>query len=176
MQQRRYIQREMFGLLLLSLIAVAMPGTAWAVGSDRSLSVVHEQDEPDDKGDSAFCSSKKTRPHPRAGLIAHLYNVSSDEVMEWFCSGYSFGEIMLALRTSARTDPFQSAADILQSRADGASWGQIWRDAGLLGSSRQKDKAENGSSAGNQENAQARPDRVGPHPGREQDKDKAKGP
>ncbi len=174
MQQRGYVQRQVFGLLLLTLLAVVIPGRAWAAVSDRPVNVAATQDEPDTKGDSAFCTSKKTRPHPRAALIARLFDASGDEVMEWYCSGHSFGEIMLALRTSARTDPLQSAADILAMRADGASWGQIWRDTGLLGSSEPKGNAENGSNAGNNEDGQDRPDSVVPPPGHGQDKDKDK--
>jgi hypothetical protein len=43
-------------------------------------------------------------PHPVGSRIALRYEVEYPVVMSWFCQGYGFGQIMLALETSKVMD------------------------------------------------------------------------
>jgi len=64
------------------------------------------------------------------------------QVMAWFChtsgdgEGYGFGQIMLALQTSqilADTENSPDAQSLLEMRAEGMGWGEIWKTLGFNG-------------------------------------------
>lgn len=47
----------------------------------------------------------ETNPHPMGQSIAETYeDVSYEQVMTWFCDGYTFDDILIALETSEATD------------------------------------------------------------------------
>jgi hypothetical protein len=52
--------------------------------------------------DDADCTD--LNPHPIGASIAADYEVSYEQVMTWFCSGYSFENILIALETSEAVD------------------------------------------------------------------------
>lgn len=88
------------------------------------------------KDNSAFCADdKQVKPHPLSVKIAERYGASEEWVMGYFCDGYGMGAIMLALKTSMvnGADP----ADLLDARAEGKGWGQIWKDLGIIGSEKE---------------------------------------
>lgn len=88
-----------------------------------------EEEEEGGKSHSAFCDPEKEMgSHPVAAAIASLYEVDEEEIMTFFCEGYGFGQIMLALQT----DP-ENYADLLSQRSDGKGWGEIWKEMGLIG-------------------------------------------
>jgi hypothetical protein len=117
-----------------------------AVSPDNSIEAVwlkqigkgsgknENQDKLEGKKDnSAFCAEdKQEKPHPLAAKIGEHFDVSEDWVMDYFCDGYSMGAIMLALKTAELegSDP----EELLESRAQGKGWGQIWKDKGLISS------------------------------------------
>lgn len=71
-----------------------------------------------------------TNPHPMGQSIAETYeNVSYEQVMIWFCEGYVFDDILVALETSAATDI--PASDLLEMLWE-KSWEEIWQATGLL--------------------------------------------
>jgi hypothetical protein len=96
-----------------------------------------DNDDGDDDGEdngnhqNVYCTGRKDRAHPMATGIAERYGMAEGEVMAMFCNGFSIGEIMLALQTQMMNGT--PAADSLAQRQNGQGWGQIWRDAGLIG-------------------------------------------
>lgn len=105
-----------------------------------------EGEESESTGQNAFCTGEKDTAHPLAAKIAARFAtaegeegdtpaVSEEQVMAWFCEGNSFGEIMLALMTQKfdGTDP----QELLQMRADGMGWGNIWKEKGMIGNERE---------------------------------------
>lgn len=83
------------------------------------------------KANSAFCSSRKDKPHPLAVGIAATYGFSEADVMTYFCDGYGFGQIMLALQTEELGGDDVSVT--LSERRMGKGWGQIWKESDLIG-------------------------------------------
>ncbi len=84
-----------------------------------------------------YCAGGKENTHPVAAKIAETYDVDPAWVMEQACSGHGFGAVMLALQTAAANggDP----EELLNQRKEGKGWGQIWKEAGLIGN----DKSDN---------------------------------
>jgi hypothetical protein len=85
------------------------------------------------KENSAYCSGDKDSDHPFAASIADTYGVDVSEVTAYFCQGYGFGQIMLALQTGQMEGATNSVADMLAARESGMGWGQIWKEMGLIG-------------------------------------------
>jgi hypothetical protein len=75
-----------------------------------------------------------TEPHPIAVNIAANYDVDYAQVMDWYCNGYGFDDIILALETTSIT-PELMVEDLLQLIEEGKSWDEIWNDIGLMSSS-----------------------------------------
>ena len=67
-------------------------------------------------------------PLPIGESIAQTYDVTYEQVMTWFCSGYTFDDILIALETSQATDA--NAADLLAMSKD-MSWEDIWVKVGF---------------------------------------------
>ncbi|MFO7625324.1 MAG: hypothetical protein R6V73_13330 [Anaerolineales bacterium] len=61
-------------------------------------------------------------PHPVGASIAARYQVEYSLVMSWFCDGYGFGQIMLALETSKLSS--EAPEDLLALRTYGFGWGE----------------------------------------------------
>jgi hypothetical protein len=76
-----------------------------------------------------------TNPHPVGQSIADTYDVSYEQVMTWFCDGYGFGEITLALET-AKVATDYTAGDLLASKGQGKGWGKVWQELGLIGNAK----------------------------------------
>jgi len=103
---------------------------------DATSVEINPVDEPDDEIEPGgrggiYCDNGKEKPHPVAVKIAEMYadeGVTTDWVMEQFCAGFGFGEIMLALRTQAflGEDALWDTRAILSMRND-MGWGQIWK-------------------------------------------------
>jgi len=69
-------------------------------------------------------------PHPIGASIAADYEVSYEQVMTWFCSGYSFENILIALETSEAVEV--PAEDLLEMLLE-MEWEEIWVEVGLTG-------------------------------------------
>lgn len=101
-----------------------------------------KSDEPDDEKEfkNDFCSDAKQENHPLAAKIVAKYGekleIDETTIMEWFCEGHSFGQIMLALTTHI-LDPESDPYELLLAREGGLGWGKIWKDKGLIGKERQ---------------------------------------
>ena len=73
--------------------------------------------------------------HPVGMMLADKWvtvfpELTYDDIMAWFCQGYGFGEINLALRISEDTG--LTVDEILVAHAD-ANWGQLLQTYGLIG-------------------------------------------
>jgi hypothetical protein len=62
--------------------------------------------------------------------IAGNYGISGETVMDWYCTGYAFEDILLALQTAAQVNV--SPQDLLDRLSQGQTWDGIWGDIGLL--------------------------------------------
>jgi hypothetical protein len=67
-------------------------------------------------------------PHPIAQGMVETFDVSYDEVMTWYCGGYAFSDILLALETSDLADvPVPDLLPLTET----LSWNEIWDDLGV---------------------------------------------
>ncbi|MEA3438821.1 MAG: DUF5666 domain-containing protein [Chloroflexota bacterium] len=64
-------------------------------------------------------------PHPTGKKLAQRYGVAYEELMNWFCQNFGFGEIDLAYTLSRATGI--PTADIFALRRSGMGWGEIKR-------------------------------------------------
>lgn len=62
--------------------------------------------------------------------IAASFETPFETVMLWYCSGYAFEDILLALQTAAQVDT--PAGELLVKLGQGLSWEEIWTEIGLL--------------------------------------------
>jgi hypothetical protein len=63
--------------------------------------------------------------------IANSYPFTTTaEVMTWFCEGAEFEDIMVALETEELNGT--AAEEMLQMRAEGLSWDDIWQVVGFI--------------------------------------------
>lgn len=68
-------------------------------------------------------------PHPLGESIAEKFKVSYDEVIDWYCEGYLFEDILLAAQTSQLADV--EPGELLQD-TQSKSWDQIWEELDLV--------------------------------------------
>ena len=67
-------------------------------------------------------------PHPLAEGMAEQFEVSYEEIMTWYCDGYAFSDILLALETEQLVDqPARDLLNLLQTH----TWEEIWIDLGV---------------------------------------------
>lgn len=67
--------------------------------------------------------------HDFAYSISETFEVSYDQVMDWFCDGYEFPDILLALQSSKNTD---YSTEQLLEMTNSMTWEQIWEQIGIL--------------------------------------------
>lgn len=100
-----------------------------------------EEGEEGEPFQNAFCTGEKGEGvmHPLAEKIAARYGeatgVTAEQVQDYFCQGYSIGEIMLALMTHMFNG--EEVEAILDKRDTGMGWGNIWKDAGMIGNAKE---------------------------------------
>jgi hypothetical protein len=70
----------------------------------------------------------ETNPHPIGLSTAQTYQVTYERVMTWFCDGYSFDNILIALETSAATG---DSPDVLLEMLLEKDWDEIWLEIGF---------------------------------------------
>jgi hypothetical protein len=135
---------------------VEVEGTLNEDGTVSALVIKVEDDDPTDEQDDPstgyFCTQSED-PHPFGDRLAERYGTDYETLQAWFCDGFGWGQIMLALQTSQVTggDP----GELLEARSGGEGWGQIWQGLGLIG---RPDHA----GPPNDENGDGRPDFAGP--------------
>jgi hypothetical protein len=102
-------------------------------GLDKNKNKGDDDDDDGGKATSAYCGGDKDKAHPFAAGVAETYGVSEDEVMGYFCQGFGFGQIMLAIQTQKMEGVTSSVGAMLAARESGLGWGQIWADMGIIG-------------------------------------------
>ena len=111
------------------------------------------------KSNSAYCAGRKDKLHPLAAGIEEIYGYPPEETMAYFCKGFGFGQIMLALQTKEMKG--LDVSELLDKRKSGMGWGQIWKENGLVG---------NPGEASSPPGHLKRPEHAGPKEGKGQDK------
>jgi len=96
------------------------------VGSNPDLEVEGEIDANAGVNPETDCST--LNPHPIAQGMVDTYAVSYDEVMTWYCDGYAFSDILLALETSNLADvPVPDLLPLIRNQ----TWDEIWDELGI---------------------------------------------
>jgi len=131
-------------------------------------SLVVEWVKPVDEQMSAYCSGENETAHPVAIVLANKFDKDVDEIMDYFCQGFGFGQIFLALQTEMVTGGEVLYSDLLASRAEGQGWGEIWKDLGYHGKPKDPDKTPPGQEKDKDQDKTP--------PGQEKDKDNDKTP
>ena len=128
--------KKSYFVILIGLILTAM---------SFSLVLAQSGDDNEDDGDgaketSAYCSGKKETPHPAALFLHQTLGKDIDEIMMYFCDGFGFGQIALAIQTETISDDVDDYGDLLlEKREQGKGWGQIWDELGYKGKPKDTD-------------------------------------
>jgi hypothetical protein len=113
-------------------------GEPFDLGINLIFTGIDEPDD-DDNGDddpsSGFYCTQSDIPHPFGARLAEHYNVEYTILQEWFCSGFGWGQVMLALQTGTITG--EDPGGLLARRSNGEGWGNIWQSLRLIGPFRQ---------------------------------------
>ncbi|MCD4801496.1 MAG: hypothetical protein K8R16_01000 [Anaerolineales bacterium] len=96
------------------------------VGAEADADAEGEIDADAGVNPETDCST--LNPHPIAQGMVDTYDVSYDEVMTWYCDGYAFSDILLALETSDLADV--PVPDLLPL-ARNQTWDEIWDELGI---------------------------------------------
>lgn len=137
---------------------VEVEGTLNEDGTVSALKVDVEEQEDDpteeqnDPSTGYFCTQSE-EPHPFGALLADRYDTDYETLQGWFCEGFGWGQIMLALQTSEITEGDPEA--LLEARRGGQGWGQIWQELKLIGRPEE-------AGPPNDEDGDGRPDFAGP--------------
>ncbi|MEW6093473.1 MAG: DUF5666 domain-containing protein [Chloroflexota bacterium] len=136
-------------------------------GSVILVALTFLESEDDETNDGYYCTQSDVQ-HPFGARLAERYQVDYATLQGWFCDGFGWGQIMLALQTGqiSEADP----ADLLAAREAGSGWGQIWQELKLIGKDKDayspKDLDGDGrpDHAGppSDEDGDGRPDHAGP--------------
>jgi hypothetical protein len=71
-----------------------------------------------------ICQKEVRERLPIAVTLSEQYHVDYSTIMEWYCSGHSFGEITVALVTSAEYN--LPAARLLELKGNLETWTEVW--------------------------------------------------
>jgi hypothetical protein len=112
--------------LLIPILALAACSALVTHNRTGDLSAAEEQQAALETQTLLDC--KSATPDPIAQSIADAYETPYSDVMDWFCAGYSFENIMIALETSEAVDmPAQTLLEMLLEK----DWEEIWLEVGL---------------------------------------------
>jgi hypothetical protein len=136
--------------------SIEVEGTLNEDGTVAALTIQEGEADPDQEQDDPsngyFCRQSEDE-HPFGERLADRFETDYETLQEWFCDGFGWGQIMLALHTGELTgdDP----AALLEARRAGEGWGQIWQRLQLIG------RPEHAGPP-NDEDGDGRPDHAGP--------------
>ena len=112
---------------LLVLTILLLLSVAPVVGAQSGGEGENENEGP---GENFYCLNR-SEEHPVAARLVGNFEVPYDVIMDWFCGGFGFGEIKMALQIS--TTAGVSPDELLQMKANGTGWGVIRKGFGLIG-------------------------------------------
>ena len=75
------------------------------------------------------CQDLNEEENQVAISIAEMYDSSYDQIMEWFCAGNSFENILVALETSTAVE---ITPDELLEMASENNWDLVWKSIGFI--------------------------------------------
>jgi hypothetical protein len=107
------------------------------------------------------CPTGNFAAHPAGLKLSTQYDVAYEDVMAWFCEGYGFGEIMLALQTSMIDEELTPEA-LLAMKTETGGWGQVWQSLGLIGAGKKVQPVDDGEGEGEENELNANPGQKGP--------------
>lgn len=120
---KQHLLTALLALMLMGLTACAMLQPDSQVQEVSSQPVTPVTDESKEVFN---CTGND--PHPIGQNIATTYEVTYQQVMTWFCSGYSFENILVALETSQAVDiPADTLLEMLLEK----EWEEIWVEVGF---------------------------------------------
>jgi hypothetical protein len=126
------IKRSLIILILLTglILSGCQEGIKSISTRSRKATQTAESQEADQQEDQErqLVDCPPTEPHPVAESIAEKYQQDYQEIVDWYCAGYSFEDILVALQTSRLTD--LEPLDLLE-KTQGQEWLEIWEDLNL---------------------------------------------
>jgi hypothetical protein len=121
--RKQHLLTALLALMLMGLTACAMLQPDSQVQEVSSQPVTPVTDES-----TEVFNCTGNDPHPIGQNIATTYEVTYQQVMTWFCSGYSFENILVALETSQAVDiPADTLLEMLLEK----EWEEIWVEVGF---------------------------------------------
>jgi hypothetical protein len=100
-------------------------------GSVAAVTILAQSSEDGEATNDGFYCTQSEKQHPLGAFLAATYQVDYASLQSWFCQGYGWGQIVLALQTGANNDLDPSV--LLAKRGEGEGWGQIWQEVGGKG-------------------------------------------
>lgn len=94
----------------------------------ESSDMTSEEDSAAESTENPETNCSTLNPHPMAEGIAEQFGLSYDQVMTWYCDGYAFSDILLALETEELVD--LTTEDLL-SMIEDKTWEEIWEELGV---------------------------------------------
>jgi len=103
---------------------------------DSDLDLNNGGDDEDEVEEGVYdrlanCQDGAKKEHPVAKKLAVQFNVEITEIMDWFCSGWGFGEIRIAYE--AANDSDYTVDQLFDMREQGLGWGEVLDTIGLKG-------------------------------------------
>jgi hypothetical protein len=103
-----------------------LPGETTGAGYLPLVENAGDDGHPEDPAGDCFATER----HKVGEGIAATFEIPYEQVMTWFCQGSEFDDILLALQTSEGTG--LPVEELLEKRAGGQSWEDIWKAIGLV--------------------------------------------
>ncbi|NMC54544.1 MAG: hypothetical protein GYA48_13005 [Chloroflexi bacterium] len=134
-----------------------------------------EPEEPMYPNEGYYCTQSEDM-HPMGARLAERYEMDYTTLQGWFCEGYGWGQVMLALQTGTAME--MDPAMLLEARDAGEGWGNIWQELGMIGKpDKDKDKdddedMEEPEMGADEDDDKGKPDFAGPPSDKDKDKDK----
>ncbi|WKZ37171.1 MAG: hypothetical protein QY332_04425 [Anaerolineales bacterium] len=115
----------LFGMVACGLL---QPGSDAADDNAQPTSSPLSNDREAGQSAGNFDCTDINNLHPIGQSISKTHEVPYEQVMTWFCDGYSFENILIALETSKAVDvPANALLEMLLEK----EWEEIWRDIGF---------------------------------------------
>ena len=117
------------GIFLLLLVSTGCQSDSLKASYFQSKPETTSLEEPaGEVNENPETNCSAINPHPVAEGMAETFNITYDEVMELYCDGYAFSDLLLAYETTQLVD--QSAEELL-SLLETRTWEEIWDDLGV---------------------------------------------
>jgi len=117
------------GIILVLISTIGCQSSALnasnSLSKPETTSMVDSATEPAEILDTN-CST--IDPHPVAQGMTETFEITYDAVMNLYCDGYAFSDILLALETAELVD---QSPETLLARLRTRTWQEIWTEYGV---------------------------------------------